>query len=440
MGFLTDYAALAAPASQGAQESKTPQQVALAQLALLQEWVVKKPAELFTELRAHQPIFLTPGPAIVSLYRDVMEVVNLHDVYSVAPYGQAMQMVNGGPNFILGMDSSPQLHHDQSVLRLAVRREDEAIIHSCVAACANAVVNAARPAGRLEITDGCGRLVATQLVAHYFGVPGPDPQTIMRWTRAMFQAIFLNFGQDPQVAGAGQAAGREFQQYLDGLIATLHQQPATGTTAAGTAAADTVLGRLVQMQAAPTAAFTDEGIRNNLIGCITGVIDNVNTAVANAMNVLLAKPEHLAAALAAAGAGDTETVHQYVLEALRFHPPAPVLVRMSLQDHMLARGTDRATSIPAHKLVFASNSSAMMDDTSVDDPQEFRLGRPEHHHLHFGWGLHQCLGKFIAEATVTEIAKSLLTLKGLRRAAGADGEVQYTGPFPTRFVVEFDPA
>lgn len=426
MGFLQEYAALDVP-------GKTPEQVGLAQLALLQEWVVQRSHELFTELRAGKPIFVTPGPVIVSLYKDVMEVVQLDDVFGVEPYGHAMMQVNGGPNFILGMDSSPELQHDQSVLRLAIRRNDMGIIRICVADATLTALQAALPARRLDLTANFARLIPAQLVDCYFGVPGPDVSTLLKWTRAMFQAIFLNFGQDPQVAATGEQAGVEFRQYVDELIAARHKQQATGALSP-----DTVLDRLIEMQAAPEASFTDEEIRNNLIGCITGVIDNTNTAVIGALDVLLSNPEHLAGAVAAAQADDKNLLRQYILEALRFRPPAPLLVRFSLQEHVLARHTERETTIPANKVVFASNSSAMMDETMLDAPHEWKLDRPEHEHLHFGWGLHQCMGKYIAETQLVEIMKGVLSLKNLRRASGSDGEVKFDGPFISGFVVEFD--
>jgi cytochrome P450 len=168
------------------------------------------------------------------------------------------------------------------------------------------------------------------------------------------------------------------------------------------------------------------------------VIDNINSAVAGAMDELFSRPDQLAGAAAAAQAGNNDLLRRYVLEALRFQPPAPLLVRFSLQEYTLARHTERETKIPAGKVVFASNSSAMMDDTVLDEPQEFKFDRPEHAYLHFGWGLHQCLGKFIAETQLVEIMKSLLLLKGLRRASGSDGELKHLGAFPGSFIVEFD--
>jgi cytochrome P450 len=162
--------------------------------------------------------------------------------------------------------------------------------------------------------------------------------------------------------------------------------------------------------------------------------------VANAFDILLDHPDELQAAAAAARAGDDETVLRYVLEALRFHPPAPVMVRLSLSEEPLAKGSPRETVIPGGKLIFAANGSAMMDEVELEHPLSFDLTRPWHHYLHFGWGMHECLGYHLATAQLTELAKALLSLGGLRRAAGADGKLAYAGAFPQAFSVEFDQA
>lgn len=426
MSFLQEYDALNVQAI-------GPQEVAKQQVALIQEWVVQKPGQLFKELRQNRPIFDTPAAVVVSRYRDVLEVIDFDEIFSVYPYGVAMKRNNGGPNFILGMDRSPEYTHDRSALNLAIKREDLGLIRQIVAEEAAKETAAARPAGKLDITDGFARYVPALLAGRYFGVPGPSPQQLMSWCRAVFTDLFLNFTQDPEIQEAGMTAGQQYRDYIDGLVAERHSARARGE-----APKDDVIGRLVTMQCAPNAAFTDSRVRDNLIGCITGILDNTNTAVVNIMTVLFEHADALAGAVAAAKAGDNDTVLAYIYEALRFHPPAPLVVRLALSDHVLAKGTDRESTIPAKKIVFAANGSAMMDETLIDNPEEFRIHRPYHNYLHFGWGLHECLGKYLAQVQLTELVKSLLVLPGIRRAAGDAGQVKYAGPFPTGFSVEFD--
>jgi cytochrome P450 len=425
MSFLQEYNGLA-------NLGLPPAEVGRRQFAMLQEWVVKHPEEMFEDLRAHQPIFVTPGATVVTRYRDVIEVIDLDEVFSVAPYGVAMMRNNGGPNFILGMDNGPAFEHDLSVLKLAVRRDDLDRIRDIVAKRTAQLIAEAMASGNVDLAD-LGRRVPTLLVADYFGVPGPDPTTLMNWVRAIFSDIFLNFTQDRAVSERGMRAGVEFRAYVDRLIADLK-----GDRAAGGEEGDDVIGRLITMQKAPRASFTDDRIRDNLIGCVTGVLENTNTAISNVMNVLFERPDVMKGAIDAALADDTPLVRKYVLEAMRFHTPAGLVVRLSTAAHTLAKGTSQATALPPHTLVFAATGSAMMDETVIDNPREFRLDRPAHHYLHFGWGLHQCLGKYISEVQVTGIIKGLLTLKGLRRQAGPAGTLTYEGPFPKQFVLEFD--
>jgi cytochrome P450 len=113
------------------------------------------------------------------------------------------------------------------------------------------------------------------------------------------------------------------------------------------------------------------------------------------------------------------------------------MVRLTTQDYMLAKGTERETPIPAGKVVFAANASAMMDETELDAPLEFREGRPDYQYMLFGWGTHRCFGKYISQVQITEIVRSLLVLPGIRRAPGDAGKLVYEGFFPKSFTVEF---
>jgi cytochrome P450 len=420
-GFLAVFDALA-------DAGGDPAQIAQRQVGLLIDWLLHRPAELFTELRRERPILLTPGPALVTRYEDVLEVVGASDVYSVRPYGEAMKRVNGGPNFILGMDDSPQFDHDLAALKLSARRSDLDDIRSLVATHAREQLDSARDEGEIDLTDSYGRLVPALLAGDYFGVPGPTPQDLMTWSRAMFREIFVNFLEDPVIRDEGLAAGVALRAHVDELVQTAHR---------GAARADTVLQRLVDMQCSLGSSLTDQGIRDNLIGCVVGILDNTVMAVCNVVDYLFDHPEERDAMTAAAISDDNETLLRYSYEALRFHPPAPILVRLATTEHTLAKGTDRATTIPAHTLVFAANGSAMMDDTQLQAPLEFRPNRPQHDYLLFGWGMHECFGKYISEVQIVELVKALLHEDSLRPAPGPQGTLTYDGAFPNPFRVAY---
>jgi cytochrome P450 len=455
MGFLDDYAALDKPGA-------PPQQVAAAQFGLFEQWLFGRRDELFAELRAARPIFVmaSPGPVVVSRFADVLEVASLDGAFGVEPYAATNAVVMGGANFLLGMGDGAQYESEKATLKLAVKRTDLDDIRSFVRTAAKALIAGAEAAAgaahQLDLPQGYAGLVPLQLAGHYFGVAGPGPAVLGGWIRAIFVELFLNLNNDPHLAAAGAAAGQQLGAVIDGLIAASRAVGTGGAGAAGGqggggAAAvgggadgpaapgrDSVLGRLLAMQADPDTRLADDRIRVNLVGLLVGMIDNTIMAAVNALDVLFNFPDQLAGAVAAAGAADPGALLPYVLEALRFHSPAPLLVRLSGQPHVLAKGTDRATEVPAGRLIFASNGSAMMDDSVLDGPQQFVLGRPGYQYLHFGWGMHQCFGKYISQVQVTELVRSLLLLPGLRRAAGDAGQLVYEGPFPKSFTVAWN--
>jgi cytochrome P450 len=260
---------------------------------------------------------------------------------------------------------------------------------------------------------------------YYYGDRAPTAESVLAWSRALYRDIFFNFAGDPAVRDAATAAAQAFRECLDVVIA-------------GAGGGDTVLDRLRAQQRLPEGSFDDGRIRDNLIGCTVGIADNVGSAFANALDVLLDRPEPLTALLAAARAGDDATVLRHLLEGLRFHPTASILVRYTRGEATLATGTPHEQTIGANRLVFASTGSAMMDEGSLEDPAEFRVDRPAHHSLHFGLGMHRCLGEQIACIQLVELAKALARRDGLRRTPGSAGRASSTGGFPNPFFVAFD--
>jgi cytochrome P450 len=230
-------------------------------------------------------------------------------------------------------------------------------------------------------------------------------------------------------------ASAAFRAHLDGLIAGVKADRGRGAAAGGT-----VIGRLLALQESTEPALSDERIRDIVLWTVAGMIDNINTALSSTMDFLLEHADEMKGAAGAAAAGDTALVRQYVREALRFRTPTPVVTRLSTREHTLSTGTGHEKTIAAGTLVFAGMGAAMKDATVLDSPRTFRLDRPPHHYLHFGAGVHQCLGAHIAEAHLTEMVSRVLNLPGLRRAKGLAGRLRYAGPFPKKFVVEFEPA
>ena len=155
-----------------------------------------------------------------------------------------------------------------------------------------------------------------RLFARWFGTPGPDEDTLIAWTLAIFEEIFVNVKNDPAIAAEANIASKALAAHLDEAIAARKAQ------ANGAPPAD-VVGRLLAMQGTSATAFSDEEIRINVIGLVCGFIPTIATATTFALDALLQRPEALAGAQAAARADDDDVVRAHMFEAMRLAPQGP---------------------------------------------------------------------------------------------------------------------
>jgi cytochrome P450 len=419
MSFLDELDDLAERAEQEARDTFRDA------VRLLETRAREDPRRLFKLLRTVRPVLVRHGLAIVTQYDDVREVLTRDETFSVEPYRGKMKQLAG--DFILGTDDSPEYERDISILRLAAPRSDVPALAGFVTETAEELVEEAD--GRIDVADLAKRVPA-RLVGRWFGTPGPDEDTLIAWTAAMFEEIFVNLKDDPDIHERAAEAAASFRPHLDELIAA--RKAAGGP-------ADDVLGRLIAMQAASPAAFTDEEIRTNFVGLIVGFVPTIATATTFAIDVLLDRPEPLESARRGARAGDDDVLRAHMLEAMRFAPQGPGLFRKALRDCVIAEGTRHETGLTRGTTVFAATQSAMHDDDVVDDPGEFRTDRPRHHYMHFGVGLHECFGRFANLMMIPLIAKALLRRDGLERAPGDEGRLVKAGPFPRSLVVTYRP-
>ncbi|HKQ04962.1 MAG TPA: cytochrome P450 [Blastocatellia bacterium] len=405
-------------------------------VANLQRWLANPEVlrTLFAGLREHKPIVLVRGFAIVTRHADVTEVLAQDEHFTVRQiYAAKMERTSG--SFFLGMDRGEQYSREHGLLRQATRPADDLPrIASFVSTRADQLIEAARPDGKIEVVNGLFRLVATRLVADYFGVPGPNEATQMNWHRAIFRDIFLNLNNDPQVTASADTAARQMNDYMDELIARRKAE-----LAAGQNGRDDFLTRLLRMQSQTEPAIDDAWIRRNVGGTILGAIETTSKAATQALDQLLSRPEQLQASQQAARAGDDRLLSAYVFEALRFNPHNPIIIRHCDKPYTLARGSRYEATIPEGTLVFAGTVAAMFDPEAFPAPDEFRSNRPTEPFLHFGYGMHTCFGEYINRVQLPVALQRLLRLKSIRRAAGDAGRLQFDGPFPNRLVVEFEP-
>jgi cytochrome P450 len=390
----------------------------------LEQHVTEHPQPLFDLLRTVKPVLVIHDIAIVTRYEDVVTVLTNDGAFGVEPYAVKMQSLAG--DFILGLNETPGYERDVSILRLAAPRTDVPKLSDFVADTAEQIVgHAAETDGTVNVADVAKRVPA-RLIGRWLGTPGPDEDSMIAWTLAMFEDIFVNVKNDPHVHDTAAQASSKLRPYLDEAIAERKRAGAGG---------ETMLDRLIAMQGTPATAFTDEEIATNIIGLVVGFVPTVATATTFAIDALLDRPEALSSAQAAARSNDLDAVRAHMWEAMRLAPQGPGIIRRATSDFVVGEGTHHATRVPAGTVTFASTESAMLDGEVIDDPNDFRIGRPPHHYLHFGLGLHQCFGRFANAMQVPLIAAVLLRRPNFARADGDQGRLVKQGPYPESLIV-----
>jgi len=401
------------------QQLQIEQQSIMAFLDRLKQHTIQYPEPIFAILRRVKPTLIVKNFALVTRFEDVQEVLMRDEIFQVT-YGEKMRVMTGGSDFFLGMQDSPAYTRDVSNMRSVVRREDiPGRVVPFVAKQAQSLVDAAGT--EMDVVTQLTKTVPARWVGDYFGCPPPSDEELAAWGSAIFRYLFTDLTNEPAVGQAAKTAAAAVRDWLDRTIADRKANPNEN---------DDVLHRCLALQKAGVPGMDDLGIRNNLLGLLTGAIPTTSKCCTQALDELLKRPDALDGARRAALDDNDALLASYVFEALRFNPNNPGIFRIAAEDYVVAKGTLRATKIPKGTTVLPATQSAMFDECQVEAPHEFRTNRPPYLDMHFGYGMHTCFGQYVNRVQIPGILKPLLKKK-LTRA----GDLQYEGPFPSSLKV-----
>lgn len=373
--------------------------------------------------RGIAPVISLGSRTFVFRNADVREMLGRDQEFTLA-------QVNGenisrfvGP-FILGMDDGPRYQRDKAILRGIIRKEDPERIRKYVRETAAKLT--ADLEGEFDVIERFSRLLPLMLVGDYFGVPGPNPEDMLRWNRSLFWDVFLDLSSNAEIRANAVRSAKEMNAYLADLIKG-HKKALN----AGGRLKDNLLTRLITLQQTDKPSFDDKEIAGNLAGVFLGALEPINKAVANAMRAIICRPKVFEQAREAARNDDVGTMGKLAFEALRFYPNAPVLMRYASEDKTIGGNGRKQRKIKAGKTIFLMTQSAMFDKRAVKNPRQFDPERSHDQYLHFGLGLHTCYGSYINSIAIPEMLLALFKLEGLEPVKKVVNE----GPFPDQWIM-----
>jgi cytochrome P450 len=438
--FFEQYRAIAE------NKNLSPKQKAEQEIGLLQQWL-SNPRGMCVSLLDHPEyaILQTPIATFVTKFRDVSEVLEHDDVFGVAAgYGERMAISTGA--FMLGMDAGPTYERETSLIRLAMPGTDIPAIRAWIRNYAEGIVAQVAKVGTIDIAEDVGYRVPTGFCGYYYGVPGPSQDVWVSWQQMLAMYIFNFWTDGSPYKEEASAIGLRYQTYIND---TIRQRWAA--IKAKQDVPDDMLTRLITRAIADPDGNLDEvAIRRNLGGLSIGSTIAPSQNIIFALNTIISlkdsDPATYSTILRAVADDDTKLLEHCVLEACRLgNPVPPTLFRIANQDYVVAAGTPRAKTIPAGTTVVLVPTAAVMDGETIEDPDRFRIDRPEWNYMIFGDGMHKCSGRMIGTIMLTEAVRAVLSLPNVRRAPGAAGQIQLgTGlpgaGYPAHLMFDFDTA
>ena len=401
-------------------------------VGLVLNWIRTDWRPFFKELREIRPILQTPNFTLVTRFPDVTEVLSRESVFTVRAYQPRMDPVVGP--FMLSRDATALNWREKGIMQAVLKPEDLPSVREAAGRLADRALDEAARQGKIEGVNKLGRFVPISIVGEYFGFPGPDLASMYRWSKATQTNMFKNLQNNEAVHEAAVQAGREMKEYLTGLMA---EKRGACAHSDGDAPQDT-FSRLLRTRFPGELGFDDERILSNVMGLLVGTGETSSQAIVQALEQILLRPEIHSQAAQAARGQDTTAFDEFVWEGLRLNPINPLIFRLAVEQYTLAAGTERETVIPAGTLVFACTASAGFDQDVFENPEEFRIDRPPYLSLHFGYGHHACLGRYVGSVVVPEVVRRVMLRPNVRPLPPPEGKIDFQdGPFPESFWFEF---
>jgi cytochrome P450 len=411
---------------------------------LVRRWIDTEPLPFFKELRERRPILVTPICTLLTRFDDVTEVLNMPLIFTVALYLPKM----GNGIYLMAHDDDALHTREKSLMQGMLNRDDLPQVRTMVATIAKSLLDSSN--GHMEAINGYCRMVPATLVQDYFGLTGIDKKDLIEWSYWSQNDTFYNQPFDlltdekrKEISDRHDQTGQQLSKYVEKLVlecvvavkaeqgehllfAPWYLLRMLGRKLLGKKndkLSDNIVTRMIRTAYPGAVDFDIQRLGVNAGGLLIGAIETTSQAVAQVIQYLLDDSEWLPKAKSAAQSDNPAEFDGIVWEALRFVPISPYLFRQTASDYTVAKGTDRATTIPTGTYVLSVTQSAMFDPKAFEKPDQFIPGRNWYHYFHFGFGSHECLGKYVGMVMIPEMVRQILLRPGIK----ANGSIDYQG-------------
>jgi len=413
---------------------------------LVRQWIDSEALPFFKELRERRPILVTPLGTLVARFHDVREVLAQPKVFTNALYVPKQ----GDGRYLMSHDDDALHTREKSIMQGLLNRDDIPKVRALVTALCNQVLDDAKD-NRLEAAYAYCRGVPAGLAQNYFGLTGVSREKLIQWS---YWAQYDTFHNQPfdlrsdkdekRIHDENEKHAAELGKYIAELVA--HRLLVTklgrpfqwlkwlwARIFGSRQLSDDIVGRMLRCSYPGEVDFNLERLGVNAAGLLIGAVETTARAVAQVAQYLMQHPKWFALAKNEARLADPSRFDAIVWEALRFVSPFPYTFRQCAVESIVGRSSGYATAVQPGDYVLCLTQSAMFDAVAFDNPDEFDPNRNWYSYFHFGFGSHECLGRYVGMVMIPEMVRQLF----LRGDLEADPIDYKGGPFPERWQVRW---
>ncbi|OBY29461.1 cytochrome P450 [Mycolicibacter kumamotonensis] len=337
------------------------------------------PYPIYREMRDRAPVYFSEryGFYALSRYDDVLRAHRDPAVLSSAHGVRLWDLLN--PKFtnrssIIGMDEPEHTRQRKLVNRVFTPRA-VAGLEPMIREITAGYLDPLGGRDRFDIVDEFSAPFPIQVISRMLGVPLPDREQLRHW----FDLVLHREEGEHDPTPEGVAAYVSLHEYFGDLAKHKRQYPA-----------DDMMTRLVEVTIDRgddgTTQLTNEEIASLGVLLVGAGSETVTKAIGNGVVLFHRNPDEWSKVLA-----DPSVIPKAVDEIIRYWAPSQYVGRFTTEET-----TYSGQTIPANVPVLLIAGSACRDERAFPDADRFDVTRDLPVSVHFGHGIHACLGAALA--------------------------------------------
>jgi cytochrome P450 len=368
---------------------------------------LENPYPFYARARSEEPIFYSDELQawIVTRYDDIFSILNQPDVFSskdalrpVVSFTPAVfaELSQGFPFVTNVVDSDGAAHtrFRNAVARAFVPKRIKAL-EPYIQEVVNSLIDSFESDHHAELISQFCYPLPLEVALFLIGVPKEDMTATKNLSDRTSMLVNSPLPEEQQVEYA--RAFVQFQRYFLQLINERRNAPR-----------EDLISDLLDTPPGEQP-FNDMQLVNVLVSMVIAGHETTEQLLGNGLALLLEKPERWNTLCT-----HPEGIPQAIEEILRYDAPVHAFFRTTTRE-----ATVGGITFPPETLLMVVYGSANRDENQFPHADEFDMQRSPNRHLGFGYGIHFCVGAFLARKQVQIALETLCRrLPNLRLAPG----------------------